>query len=286
MNVKEGTVRGYDMILRQFCLYVRDCEIENVTLDDVTGWFGLMQRLGWNSNSFVPKAMALRKMFEFYQHQGFRVIDPWLIPVPQKQFKFPRIADDKAYQKLLAIIPRRTNDPRHIRNLAIITMLYDTGARNGELMALDVGDLELERKRAVIRTEKGRVRRPIREIFWTDGTNENLKRWIEKREYLKKVFTLKDPQALFISTTSWKTGQRFTSKGVGEMLRKYCNRAGIPYMNAHSFRHKFGHDLANNGYNNSVISNLLGHSSLQSSFIYTLMTDKELEAKYREAKGR
>ncbi|GIW70349.1 MAG: tyrosine recombinase XerC [Patescibacteria group bacterium] len=285
LNVKEGTINGYDLILRQFCVFMRDCEIENISLDDIVKWFELMKQLGWDQNSFIPKTIALRKFFEFYIHQGYRVIDPFLIPLPQKQFKLPRVADEKTYKKLLTAIPRKTNDPRHIRNLAIITMLYDTGARNGEIVSLNISDVDTKRMRAVIKTEKAKTRRPIREIFWTRNTNENLKKWIKKRDHLKRILTFKDPEALFISTTNSKAGYRFTIKGVGEMIRKYCNRAKIPYLNPHSFRHKLGHDLANKNYNNSVISNILGHSSLQSSYIYTLMTDKELEAKYREARS-
>jgi site-specific recombinase XerD len=286
LNVKDWTAKGYYLTLRQFCVFMRDCEIEDVILDDIVKWFELMQQLGWDQNSFIPKAMALRKLFEFYIRQGYRVIDPFLIPIPQKQFKLPRIADEKSYKKLLSVIPHKTNDPRHIRNLAIITMLYDTGARNGEIVSLDIDDIDTKRMRAIIKTEKAKTRRPIREIFWTHETNKNLKRWIEKREHLKKTLKLKDPEALFISVTNWKAGQRFTIKGVGEMIRRYCVRAKIPYLNPHSFRHKLGHDLANKNYNNSIISNLLGHSSLQSSYIYTLMTDKELEEKYRKARGK
>jgi len=66
------------------------------------------------------------------------------------------------------------------------------------------------------------------------------------------------------------------------MLRRYSNRANIPYMNAHSFRHHMGRMLARQGANNSSISNILGHSSLQSSYPYTMMTDKDLEAVYRK----
>ena len=288
-KVKATTVKGYDMILRQFCVYVHDCNIEHIRLEDITTWFNLMQRLEWDINSFIGKAMALRKFFEFFRKQGYPVIDPWLIPVPQKQYKLPRVADEANYKKLLSAIPTKTNDPRHIRNRAIINMLWDTGARNGEVLALDVDDLQLDRMRAIINTEKSKGRRPFRELFWTAETNESIKCWLKKREDLKKKMTFAEPEALFISVCSGglsnASGRRLNLKGVGELLRRYSNKAKIPIMNAHSFRHHMGHDIVKKGGSAADVMNILGHASLASSSIYTMMTDKELEARYRQFKG-
>jgi len=288
-KVKQGTVKGYDMILRQFCVFMRNSHIEEVKLDDITTWFELMRQLAWDHNSFIPKAQALRKFFEFYHHQNFKIIDPWLIPIPKKEYKIPRIANEESYQKLLSIIPHDTNDPRHIRNTAIINILWDTGARNGEVLALDVPDLDLQKQKALIPTEKSQGARPIREIFWTNPTNKNIERWIEKRVEISKKRSFAEPDALFVSICSGAlantAGKRLTLKGVGEMLRHYCNRAEIPYMNAHSFRHHMGHDIINKGGSAADVMNILGHASLSSSSIYTMMTNQELESRYRSFKG-
>jgi integrase/recombinase XerC len=280
-NVRKNTTKGYDLILRQFAVFMRDQRLEAVKIGDVMEWFDLMQGLGWDQNSFVPRAMALRKFFEFYNHQGYKVINPWLIPVPQKQYKLPRVADEKNYRKLLAAIPEETNDPRHIRNRAIVMLLWDTGARNGEILSIDTGDIDLRRMKALIRTEKSKGMRPIREIFWTRETNDALEKWIRKRRELAEWLYVHDEEALFISVCNQKSGKRLSIKGVGEMLRRYSNRAGIPYMNAHSFRHHMGHHIVKRGGSNSDVSNILGHSSLQSSFVYTQMTNIELQERYR-----
>ncbi len=197
----------------------------------------------------------------------------------------PRVADDQTYKQLVSAVPIQTNDPRHIRNLAIINLLWDTGARNGEILSLDVGDLQLDRMRAIIRTEKSKGRRPIREIFWTADTHGNILRWLKKRDHLKDIMQFKDSDALFPSVNNQKAGQRLTVKGVGEMLRRYSNRAKIPYMNAHSFRHHMGHDIIKKGGSTADVMNILGHASVQSSTVYTMMTDVELEKRYRVFKG-
>ena len=279
-KVKTGTVKGYDKELRTFCLFLRNPDVEQIQLGDVMDYLTGLKELGWNHNSFIPKCMALRKFFEFCRLQGLRVLNEDLIPIPRKEYRIPRVVTADTYSKLLAVLPLN-NDPRHVRNRAIINLLWDTGARNGEIVALDLGDIDLDRMRALIKTEKSRGRRPIRELFWTHETNESLGTWLNKRTRLQQ----KDPDALFVSTCSANVGRRFTIKGVGEMLRRYSNRARIPYVNPHSFRHHMGHDVIQKGGSSADVMNILGHSTLASSTIYTMMTDRELEERYRRFKG-
>ena len=277
-------MRGYDRELRNFSLFLRNPEIENVTINDVMEYLNGMAEMGWDHNSFIGKCMALRKFFEFYRMQDYNVIDENLIPIPNKEYKIPRVADDDQYQKLLSAIPKDTNDPRHIRNLAIVNLLWDTGARNGEVLSLNKGDLDMGRMRAIIKTEKSKGRRPIREIFWTENTNDNIWSWLKKREDLEKKMTFQDPDALFLSICSGQhntSGKRFSTKGVGEMLRRYSNKAEITYMNAHSFRHHMGHHIIKSGGSSADVMNILGHSSVQSTTIYTMMSNEELEKRYR-----
>jgi site-specific recombinase XerD len=281
INVTRSTMVGYNLMLRQMAVFLRDIDIEDVKVRDIVDYFGLMQKLGWDQNSFIPRAMAIRKFFEYFTQSGVKVMNPWLVPVPQKDYKISRVAGDEDYRKLIASIPNPTNDPRHIRNLAFINLLWDTGARNGEICSLNVSDLDLGEMKAVIKTEKSKGVRPVREIFWTDKTNESIERWLKKREYLSEKMYFVDKNALFVSVCNAQAGNRMNIRGIGEMLRQYCNRAKIPHMNAHSFRHRMGHHIIKQGGSNSDVSNILGHSSLQSSFVYTQMTNLELQERYK-----
>lgn len=284
-KVKNQTVRGHDRELRNFCLFLKNPEIHKISINDVMDYLNGIIEMGWDPNSLMPRCMALRKFFEFLRLQGHNVLNEELIPIPRNQVKIPRVADEENYKKLVAIISKKTNDPRHIRNLAIVNLLWDTGARNSEVVSLNVGDIDMEGKKAIIRTKKSKGKRPFRKIFWTDETNKNIIKWIEKRKHLKQKLYFAEPEALFISICSVNAGKRFGIKGVGEMLRRYCNRADMPYMNAHSFRHHMGHDIIKQGGSSADVMNILGHSSIQSTMIYTMMADKELETRYRKFKG-
>lgn len=278
LDVIGKTINRYEDELRQFCVYMRNCHIEQITIDDVANFFDMLRALNYRQNSFTTKSIALRKFFDFFHRQGLPVLDPNLIPVAKREYVNARIATEEEYQKLLQVIPR-CNDKRHIRNKSMVTMLWDTGMRAGELLSLDVRDVDMEKMKAVIKTEKAQKSiKPIREVFWTRTTNDALHHWITYRG-------VKKDNALYVAVSNSQAGHRLTLSALGIMLRHYSTRAKIPYLNAHSFRHHFGLDLAMKNANNSMISNLMGHQSLSSSFRYTQMNDQDLEQVYRRMKG-
>lgn len=285
--MKGTTVKGYESTLKQLCIFTGDIDVGDISLEHIMEWFRRMENLGYAENTSIPKIMALRKFFEFCQRMGWNVVSLDLMRIPRKSFENPpRVATKEEYEKLLTAIPCLTNDPRHIRNLAIVNLLWDTGARNGEIISLNASDMDLDRRRAVIRTEKNRGSRPFREIFWSESTNENIKRWIQKREHLKLKKEFIDPDALFIGI-AFNNGKRLRNAGVGEMLRRYSHKADInPILNAHSFRHHKGHSIIQQGGSSADVMNLLGHATVQSTTVYTMMHDQELaerSAKFMKA---
>ncbi len=74
-KVKKQTVKGYDRELRTFCLFLRNPQIEHITLNQVMEYLNGLAELGWDRNSFIGKCMALRKFFEFFRLQGYQVLD-------------------------------------------------------------------------------------------------------------------------------------------------------------------------------------------------------------------
>lgn len=281
LGVKTGTMKGYGYHLRSLCLYLRNPQIEAVSLEEIIGYLNAMLYLGWDQNTLIPMGISFRKFFEYLRLKELKVLNPELIPIPRKKFEIPRVATEENYQKLLDTIPKNSNDPRHIRNLAMITMLRDSGARITELLSLNTVNLDLFRMKAILLTEKSRGKRPVREIMWMKNTNEYLKKWLEKRESLAAHQPFADPDAVFVCISGQLYGRRFTLKGAGESLRRYCNKAKIPYINAHSLRHKRLHEIVHNGGSAADVMNIAGHSSIASSTVYTQMYGDELEQRYR-----
>jgi integrase/recombinase XerC len=278
ISSQQSTVKGYANDLKIFCLLLHNPRVEEIKLDDVMQCLTDMADAGWTSSAMMRKCMALRKFFEFLSLQGYKVLDKNLIPIPRPVHNLPRVATDEQYKKLMAAIPQRTPDPRHIRNRCAIGMLWDSGVRIGELVSLDVNDVDTRQMKGIVRTEKNRGSRTHRPFYWRRQTNLVLKRWLTTREHIAPP----EQPALFVSCVTQRVGQRITNSGVGEALRRYSNRAKLPYMNAHSFRHHLGHHIIKQGGSNADVANLLGHASLASTYTYTQMSDPEVEERYRK----
>ena len=248
-----------------------------VTADDVLGYIKMLEELGWNRRSLMTKTIAIKKFFGYWTEKGYPLFNIKLIPSIKIKFKLPRVASDEAIEQFLQVMPSK-NSALYKRTKALLLMLADSGARLGELADLNLKDLQ--HKCAVIRTEKARTKNPFRKIFWGDSAQEALDDWLKARARLK--FT--HPEAVFISTHQAHKGSRVTRGNLGRVFNRVCERAGIPVLNAHSLRHRFGRELARNGANNSTISNLMGHSKIESSLIYTVMDGPEMEQAHKKYK--
>lgn len=284
-RVGEHTVQRYDRLLRIFALYLRDPEIESVRLEDILCYLATLKRMGWAPNGINLICIGIKKFFEFYFRQGYKVIDDRLIPLPRRTYNIPRVASEESYKKLVRAIPKN-QEPHNVRNLALIGLTWDSGARIGEVLSLDVDDLDLVRRKAMIKTEKARnVRRPIRQIFWSKSTNAKLKKWLRIRKGLTKQFAFQDGDALFISISNCThydvRGRRMTNRGANEALRVTSNRANIKHVNPHSMRHYMARDILEKGGTPYDIMNILGHARLDSSEIYTLMFGEQLHNRYK-----
>lgn len=239
-----------------------------------------LRNLGWTPNGINLIMVGIKKLFEFCNIRGYKVLDENLIPLPEKEYNIPRVANIESFNKVFKQIPNN-NNAYNVRNRAILKMLWDTGARSGEICSLNQSDIDLKKHMSIIRTEKNRGRRPIRQIFWTDETNCLLKKWIDKLMSLKEKFTFKDDDALFITIASCPKqpirGKRISPYNVAELLRYLSNKAHLPTVNAHSFRHAMGRDIIQACKNSASVSNILGHSHLDSSYVYTMLFGEELK---------
>lgn len=284
----EKTGGRYECTLRIFCLVMQDPELEKIEFEHIIWYLKELERLGWKPNGINLVGIALRKFFEFCHLRNYPInFNEVLIPLKERIINIPRVTDLDTFKKLLAQIPEKTNDCHYLRNRAILLMLWDTGVRAGELMSLDIADLDFNSRMAIIRTEKSRGRRPMRQIFWTEETQKHIQKWIDKLEVLKKKYHFEDSGALFVSVGKSPTqpirGGRMTSRGVAEVMRVLSNKAGLPIVaNAHGIRHSMGRDAIKSLRSNSAVSNILGHSKIESSYIYTMLFGDDLKEQWEE----
>jgi len=296
LGVKGNTAYGYDGHLRHFCVFLRDPDIADITLDQIIEYLSLCQKMGFRGSSLEKYGLAIKEFLDFYRKQNYKVIDPDLVPVPKIYDRaLPRVASDEDFEKLLAVIPKNNNAYYNVRNRAIVWLLHDTGARVSEIANLNLEDVNLVNQFAIIKTEKRKDDMPFRKIFWTKECYNELNRWLEKRNELimkTELVNPEDEKALFLSVnggvcSDGRVTRRMDIEAVGEFLRKLSRQAGLKYaINPHSFRHRIGHELVKRGVEANALSQILGHKSLDSSRIYTMLSGLELGRIYHKVMGR
>lgn len=292
-KVTGHTVVRYDGVLKIFCLAMGDREVEDIKIEQVLKYLKNMEDLGWKRNGITIVCLALRKLFEYLNLKGLKVLNESLIPLPRKEFRIPRVANEQDFEKLLSVIPN-DNNPNNIRNRALLNLVWDSMARAGEIVALNEDNLVFGKDlsgETTIKTEKSRGRRPIRQIFWSKQTGRHLKKWLETKNRLIKEGAFEDNEAVFLSIRKCggfdSRGKRMTGRGVCEVFRMLSNRARLPTIfNAHSARHFGGRTIIEQGGTDSDVSNLLGHSNIESSFVYTWLFGDSLRQRYNHFRKR
>ena len=283
------TAGRYEITLRIFCLCMQDPELEEIDLAHIVWYFTELDRLGWKPNGMNLIGIGLRKFFEFCHLRGYSIaFNENLIPIREKEFNIPRVSNIQDFRKLLQQVPEKSNDPNHIRNRALLLLMWGTPARSGEICMLNESDLQFDRDgggKAFAKTEKSRGRRPLREIFWTAETGKALKRWIKKKHELQKLFAFEDTDAVFVtirkSSKCANRGRRMSQNTVAELMRMLSCAAGLPLVhNAHSVRHSFGRDTLKVLKSDGAVSNQLAHANLESSRIYTMLFGEDLRREW------
>lgn len=275
LEIQPITLENYLHGIRHLIVWLRDPSIHTIKETDIIEYLNLLEINGLKHNSIVTKLAGIKRLWKFFNEKHINTFSAECLPVMNRVPNEPRTADDDQYCALLQVVHKE-------RDRAIICLLWDTGSRCGELMSLNVKDIDTKEMKAVIRTEKSKGKKPFREIYWSEQTNRELKKWLKKRDKILKEKYVHNKEALFISQNKNKYGTRLTPEAVRMFFTKACHRAKIERISPHSFRHHMGHDLAKKGANNSIISSILGHASLASSFIYTELNNKEREEQYNK----
>lgn len=282
-NHASPTVIQNESNLRQFAIFARNPEITAVDEAMVLEYLALLEdELETKNNSLIPKVNALRQFFKYWNERAIGVLSYHRIPLPRKDFTMPQIPTNEEFEKFWHVVTNpKNNYYQHIRNAAMIGVISATGIRNGECCSLELKNVSCDKPvvtangnmyRAIVKTEKSRGMRPFREIFWNEEINEIVKKWMERRARLHEKHQFLNPELLFVGLNSrladTKWGGRLTPNAIDEIFRRYSRMASVK-VRPHDYRHKLGIDMAEEDASDHVISEVLGHSQLQSSRQYT-----------------
>ncbi len=286
-----NTVQSYERDLRRYAGFVQGrgkSHMADVTELDVAE-FRAALREGDDEHpplavSSVGRAVvAVRGLHAFARKEGLAARDPArkvAPPAPAK--RLPKAIPLDAVERILdAAGSTEDADPRVLRDRALLEFLYGTGARISEATGLDVDDLDhLARDPAVLLTGKGSKQRyvPVGR-YAVQALDAYL---VRGRPVLAAKASRRVSPAVFLNAR----GGRLTRQGAWGILRDAAARCGEGDVSPHTLRHSFATHLLDGGADIRVVQELLGHASVATTQVYTLVTVDKLREVYAAAHPR
>lgn len=257
-----------------------DLDLAAVTLADLRGWLGAMAAAGTARSTLARRSAALRTFFAWAHRTGRVPADPALrLATPRRGRTLPAVLTAEGAGAVLdvAAVAADDDDPLHLRNRAVLELLYATGIRVGELTGLDVDDVD--RSREVVRVlGKGRQERVVP---FGRPAGDALGAWLEGGR--PTLATSASGPALFLGRRGRRVDPRQVRSVVHELL---AHVPDAPDLGPHGLRHSAATHLLDGGADLRMVQEMLGHSSLATTQIYTHVSAERLRRSYEQAHPR
>ena len=256
-----------------------DDALSIATLADLRSWLSAQSQEGAARATIARRAAAARTFYRWAARTGRVAADPSLrLVAPRRGGRLPAVLRQAEATKLLdiAAVAADDEDPIHIRNRAILELLYASGIRVGELVAIDVDDLDLGSD--VVRvTGKGAKERVVP---FGIPARRAMESWLTARP---RVATPQTGAALFLG----RRGKRVDPRQVREVVHALlAHLPDAPDLGPHGLRHSAATHLLEGGADLRVVQELLGHASLATTQLYTHVSVDRLRRSYEQAHPR
>ena len=282
-NMSPHTLRNYAIDLAQFrdhlCSIEKrpDADIQDIDRLTIREWMASLHN-DHKKTSVARKLASLRTFFQFLIREGVVDVNPAkLVATPKIERKLPNHLSVEDAVRFIETPDTNTDLGR--RDRAIIEFLYATGIRVGELVSINLRDIDF-RERLVRVTGK---RKKQRIVPFHEHALQALMHYLSETRpaFLNNAPAAeRDNQAVFLNYQ----GTRITTRSVGRMIDKYIKQcADIHDISPHTLRHSFATHLLDSGADLRDIQELLGHALLSTTQIYTQVSMEKMIAVYDKA---
>ena len=267
-----NTVASYMRDIRQFAGWLHDeeqLEVVEATQENIREF---LEHLESEGRSAATRSRALASLKNFYGYvvsSGFLTETPVVeVKVDRGEKKLPQILTSREIELLLA--QPSSVEPKGIRDKAMLEVMYATGIRVSELISLDIDHVNLES--GIIKCQSGKKSRAI--PLYPEAL-KSLTAYI--REVRSFLVAAPGERALFVNIS----GARMSRQGFWKILKHYQASARIDKeITPHTLRHSFAVHLLENGADLGSLQELMGHSDISSTQMYTQMVDQHLKQVY------
>jgi integrase/recombinase XerC len=277
VRASEHTINSYRRDIRQLTRYCTDKAIDHwtdLTQSDIRAHIAGRHRQGIGSKSLQRELSAIRSFYNFLLKNRLADNNPaQYVKAPKQSRKLPKTLD---VDQVNGLLEAGADSVLEIRDLAMFELFYSSGLRLSELAALNLTDIDLPDRSVIVRAGKGGKSRLLPIGRKAVATLEN---WLAQR---LKMAVVAEP-ALFISSRGTRLGQR----SIQLRLAQWCKKKGIAeHLHPHMLRHSFASHLLESSQDLRAVQELLGHSNISTTQIYTHLDFQHLSEIYDKAHPR
>lgn len=278
-NYSECTIVSYGIDLAKFEEYFKgedeNIDFTTVDADLVRGWVMSLMEAGYTSTSVNRKLSSLRSFYRYLLGKGVVKVDPMLKVVgPKNKKPLPVFLKESEMDKLLDEVPFEDGFTG-CRDKMVLEMFYATGMRLSELIGLNDADVDFSASLIKVTGKRNKQRL----IPFGEELRQTMLAYLDVRN---ETLPERD-EAFFVR----ENGERMSSGQVYRLVKRNLSKVvSLKKRSPHVLRHTFATSMLNNEAELGAVKELLGHSSLTTTEIYTHTTFEELKKVYKQAHPR
>ena len=269
-----NTTKSYKRDLKKLCIFLNDLKISNysnINSDICSAWIGDLYSQNNNPRSIQRHLSSAKGFFRFLKKNGLISTSPFdLVTAPKSASNLPEVLTPEDVEQLLNFKPIGLLE---IRDMAIVEVMYSSGLRVSETVNINISDFEEEMDFLRVLGKGSKTRLVPMGRFAVSA----IKNWLTERNKIDN-----DSDALFLSSR----GTRLSVRSVQLRLKKMAAKQGLPPIHPHMLRHSFATHMLESSGDLRTIQELLGHSSLSTTQIYTKLDYQHLVKIYDQSHPR
>jgi integrase/recombinase XerD len=278
-GLSRNTADAYAVDVRQWGEYLRSkgkWTFAEADRDDVWAFIEGLKKRGFARSSIARKQSGIRQLYKFLAREGLTDRDPTAdIDPPRQQRRIPHVLTKEECHRLLAAPDVSTE--RGLRDAAMLYLLYATGLRVSELIALRLQDIhwEAEAVRTIGKGDKERM------VPAAKAALDLVQRYVI--DIRPRYAVRADDDSVFLN----HRGRRLSRIGFWKIIKQYALEANIRRdVSPHTLRHSFATHLLEGGADLRAIQEMLGHADLSTTEVYTHTSDVHLRETYQKKHPR